>query len=147
VGQALGARDPDRAERSVWIAGFLNLLYLSAAGAVFALATPGIVQLFGGDGATREFAVRALRTLALGFPFYAYGMVVGSAFNGAGDTWTPTLINLGCFWVWELPMAWLLAHGGSGAQGINLAATSAFCAVALMGVAVFRLGRWKRIRV
>ncbi len=147
VGQALGARDPDRAERSVWIAGVLNLLYLSAAGAIFVLATPFIVHLFGGDGATREFAVRALRTLALGFPFYAYGMVVGNSFNGAGDTWTPTLINLGCFWLWELPLAWLLAHTGQGAEGINLAATSAFCALAVVGVLVFRRGRWKKVKV
>ncbi len=147
VGQALGARDPERAERSVWIAGFMNLLYLSAAGAIFVLATPAVVHLFGGDGATREFAVLALRTLALGFPFYAYGMVVGNSFNGAGDTWTPTLMNLGCFWAWELPLAWVLSRGPLGPQGINLAATSAFCALALVGVLLFRRGRWKQAKV
>jgi Na+-driven multidrug efflux pump len=147
VGQALGARDPERAERSVWIAAFLNLLYLGTTGAVLVLATSWLVRLFGGDAVTSRYAILCLRTLALGFPFYAFGMVVNMAFNGAGDTWTPTLINLLCFWVWELPVAWTLSHGRMGAMGINIAATSAFCALALVGSALFRRGRWKKVRV
>ncbi len=147
VGQALGARNPERAERSVWIAAFLNLLYLGTTGAILVLATSWVVRLFGGDAVTSRYAILCLRTLAFGFPFYAFGMVVTMAFNGAGDTWTPTLINVLCFWAWELPLAWTLSHGPIGAMGINIAATSAFCALALVGSALFRRGRWKKVRV
>lgn len=147
VGQALGAKDPDRAERAVWIAAFLNLGYLVAAGAVFVVATHAVVRAFGADADTTHYAVLSLRTLALGFPFYAFGMVMNMSFNGAGDTWTPTLINLFCFWVWELPFAWVLAHGPLQAQAINVAALSAFCLLAVVGIAFFRRGHWKKVRV
>jgi Na+-driven multidrug efflux pump len=106
------------------------------------------VHLFGGDAATAGHAVRALRTIALGFPFYAFGMVVNMAFNGAGDTWTPMWVNLLSFWAWELPAAWLLSRtAGLGASGINLAVTGAFCLVALVGSLLFRGGRWKTVKV
>jgi putative MATE family efflux protein len=148
VGQALGARDPERAERSVWIAAFLNLLYLAGAGLVFVLAASPVVGLFGGDPATTAYAAHALRIIALGFPLYAYAMVLGNAFNGAGDTWTPTVINLLAFWVWEIPAAWLFSGWlHLGPSGIAWAVTSAFCAMALLQAVLFRLGRWKAVRV
>jgi len=148
VGQALGARDPGRAERSVWIAASLTLCYLALAGAVLVAATPAVVRLFGGDPATNAYATAALRTIALGFPIYAYAMVIGNSFNGAGDTRTPTVINLVAFWVWEIPLAWALSHHTRlGAEGINVAVTSAFCLLALFGAVIFRRGRWKRVVV
>jgi Na+-driven multidrug efflux pump len=91
---------------------------------------------------------RLVRIVSAGFPFYAYGMVLTSAFNGAGDTWTPTLLNLFCFWFWEVPLAWLLSQGtGLGPSGVFLAITIAFSTLALVSAGVFRRGRWKRQRL
>ena len=89
-----------------------------------------------------------LRVIALGFPFYAYGMVVTQAFNGAGDTWTPTWLNLVIFWVWEIPLAYALAiplHFGP--RGLFAAVSIAFSTFAVVAVILFRRGRWKRIKV
>lgn len=144
VGQGLGARDPDRAERSVWIAGRMNLFFLGAIGTLFLLVAPQIVALFGGDPATSGYAARCLRIVSAGFFFYAYGMVLTQSFNGAGDTWTPTLLNLFCFWLWEIPLAWLLAHWmGLGPEGAFAAVTVAFSTVAVASAVLFRRGRWK----
>ena len=96
-------------------------------GVVFVALAGPIVSLFTSDPTVRSYAVGCLRIVALGFPFYAYGMVLTSAFNGAGDTWTPTWINLGCFWCWELPLAYVLAHyAGLGPYGVFWAAAIAF---------------------
>ena len=86
--------------------------------------------------------------MAAGFAFYAYGMVVTQAFNGAGDTRTPTAINLGCFWLGEIPLAMLLARGLElGPTGVYLAITAAFSAVAVVSITLFRRGRWKTVKV
>ncbi len=148
VGQGLGAGDPARAERSVWIAGFMNLCFLGGAGIFFIVAAPGIVGLFGGDSATNTYAVSCLRIVSAGFFFYAYGMVLTQSFNGAGDVWTPTLLNLLCFWVFEIPFAWFLAYrAGQGPQGVFIAITIAFSTLALLSAAIFRRGRWKTKQV
>ena len=85
---------------------------------------------------------------ALGFPFYALGMVLVQSFNGAGDTWTPTFINFGCFWMFELPLAWSLAHAaGQGPVGIFLAIAIAESSLAVVSAVVFRRGKWKTKRV
>jgi Na+-driven multidrug efflux pump len=92
--------------------------------------------------------VRCLRIVAAGFPFYAYGMVVTQAFNGAGDTWTPTWINLVCFWLLEIPLALVLSRTlKMGPTGVFIAVTVAFCSVAVSSVILFRKGAWKRVKV
>jgi putative MATE family efflux protein len=148
VGQALGARMPDRAERSVAIAGVMNVAFCGIAGLLFLLAAPWIVSLFGADAATAEYAVRGLRIMSAGFCFYAYGMVLTQSFNGAGDAWTPTMLNLVCFWLWEIPLAWLLAvRAGLGPDGIFTAVAIAFCTLTVASAALFRRGRWKLVEV
>jgi putative MATE family efflux protein len=148
VGQGLGAAKPDRAERAVWLAGFYNMLFLGAVGAVFVLCAEPIVRLFTHDPLVAPVAVVCLRVISYGFLFYAYGMVITNSFNGAGDTLTPTLINLVCFWLWELPLAyWLARHAGLGPQGVALAVTIAFSTVAVVSGLIFRRGRWKLRRV
>ena len=95
-----------------------------------------------------EFARDGLRVIAMGFVLYAYGMVLSQAFNGAGDTWTPTWINLGCFWLWQIPLAWLLAiELGMGPKGVYIAMTVAFSTLAVVSGIVFRRGHWKTRRV
>ncbi|HVZ78104.1 MAG TPA: MATE family efflux transporter, partial [Gemmatimonadaceae bacterium] len=148
VGQALGAGDPARAERSVWTAARYNLAFLGSLGVLFfALATP-IVHLFTGDAAVAHVAVNGLRIIAVGFPLYAFGMVLTQSFNGAGDTWTPTLINLGVFWVLDIPLAYVLAnHLHMGPPGGFAAVTVAYSVLAAVSAAAFRRGRWKAQRV
>lgn len=144
VGQNLGARSPERAERSVWLAGFYNMCFLGGVGLLFLLFAPGLIRLFTSDAAVGPFAVDCLRVVSCGFLFYAYGMVLTQAFNGAGDTLTPTLLNLAIFWLWELPMAYLLAvRFDFGPRGVFVAITIAFSTLALVSGLVFRRGRWK----
>ena len=148
VGQALGAGRPERAERAVWIAGFYNLCFLGTIGVLFvALARP-IVHVFTTDPLVVPYAVDALRIIALGFLFYAYGMVIAAAFNGAGDTLTPTVLNLVAFWLWEIPLAYVLAETlGFGPRGCYVAVTIAFSTFAVLAAALFRRGRWKTRKV
>jgi putative MATE family efflux protein len=148
VGQSLGARKPERAERSVWIAGFYNMIFLGAVGLTFVLAAPVLIRLFTSDAAVVPFGVACLRFVSCGFLFYAYGMVLTQAFNGAGDTWTPTWLNLFCFWLWEIPLAYVLAKVvGLGPPGVFIAITIAFSTLALASAALFRRGRWKLKKV
>jgi Na+-driven multidrug efflux pump len=92
--------------------------------------------------------VTYLRIVSLGFPFYAFGMVLNQSFNGAGDTWTPTWINLGCFWVFQIPLAWLLAvQLGMGPRGVFIAMTVAFSTLAIVSGVIFRRGHWKATQV
>ncbi len=144
VGQSLGARKPERAEESVWRAGFLNLCFLGALGLVFLVSAPWIVRIFTNDPEVSRHAVLALRIVSLGFPFYAYGMVISNAFNGAGDTTTPTVLNVVCFWLWEIPLAYVLAKPvGLGPTGVFIAITIAFSTLALISTTIFRRGKWK----
>jgi putative MATE family efflux protein len=144
VGQSLGAGKPDRAEQAVWIAGRYNMVVLGVVGLVFiALAGP-IIQLFTDDATAAPIGALALRTMSYGFVFYALGMVLTSAFNGAGDTWTPTWINLVCFWLWEIPLAYVLARViGLGPLGVFLAIMVGYSTLALVSTVLFRRGRWK----
>ncbi len=144
VGQALGAGKPDRADRSVWVASRYNLAFLATLGIVFVAFAPAIVGVFGDDPAVTWVASRALRIVALGFPLYAFGMVLTQAFNGAGDTWTPTWLNLVVFWLFEIPLAWLLARGvGLGPDGAFWAITAAFSVLAGAAALAWRRGRWR----
>ena len=144
VGQALGARNPDRAERAVWKAGFYNMCCLSVVGLIFVLFARPIIHIYTSDPNVVPYGVDCLRTVAYGFLFYAYGMVLTQSFNGAGDTRTPTIINLFVFWLWELPLAYALAIVfGMGPRGVFLAIMIAFSTLAVISAVVFRRGRWK----
>ena len=145
VGQALGAKDPERAERAVWKAGFYNMIFLGIVGLVFVLFAPQIIWFYTSDPQVAQYGVDCLRIVAYGFLFYAYGMVLGQSFNGAGDTWTPTIINLFVFWLWEIPLAYVLSKTlGMGPRGVFLAIMIAFSTLAVVSAIVFRQGRWKR---
>jgi putative MATE family efflux protein len=144
VGQALGARKPERAERAVWKAGFYNFIFLGTVGLIFVVFARQIIGLFTTDAAVAPYGVDCLRIVASGFLFYAYGMVLTQSFNGAGDTWTPTIINLFVFWLWELPLAYLLGIVfGFGPRGVFLAITIAFSTLAIVSALFFRRGKWK----
>ena len=148
VGQSLGAGDPDRAERAAWLASRYNMVVLGAVGLVFIIVAGPIVGLFTHDPVALPTGALGLRTMSFGFVFYALGMALTQAFNGAGDTWTPTWINLGCFWLWEIPLAYVLARVWDfGPQGVFLAITIGYSTLALVSVVLFRRGSWKLRRV
>lgn len=148
VGQNLGAGKPDRAEQAVWRAGFYNLVFLGVIGTGFVLFAERIISAFTQDPQVVPFGVACLRTVSLGFLFYAYGMVMGQAFNGAGAVWTPTFINLICFWLWQLPLAYALAHTFKhGPRGVFAAITIAWSTYAVVSALLFKRGRWKLKKV
>jgi putative MATE family efflux protein len=144
VGQGLGAKKPERAEAAVWMASFYNLCFLGTVGIVFVAFAEPIVRLFTQDPLVQPFAVTGLRVVALGFPFYAYGMVVNQSFNGAGDTWTPTYLNLFVFWLFEIPLAYVLCtRTDMGPAGVFWAITLAFSLLAVLSAILFKRGKWK----
>jgi putative MATE family efflux protein len=148
VGQALGAGNPERAERAVWQAGFYNMVFLGIVGLIFIFFAPQIIWFYTDDPNVSVYGIACLRTVAYGFLFYAYGMVLGQSFNGAGDTWTPTIINLFVFWLWEIPLAYVLGVVmGLGPYGVFYSMTIAFSTLAVVSAIVFRRGKWKTRRV
>jgi putative MATE family efflux protein len=148
VGQNLGAGKPDRAERSVWLAAFFNMLFLAVVAVVFIAYAERFVGFFGVHSAALSYGVDCLRYISYGYVFYAYGMVIVQAFNGAGDTLTPTYINLGCYWFLQIPLAYTLARpAGLDAQGVFIAITVAESLLAVVGIMVFRRGQWKLKKV
>ncbi len=148
VGQNLGAAKPDRAEQSVWRACVYNAGVLGVLGIVFVLFADVVVGWFTQDPAVKPLATNGLRIVSAGFPFYAAGYVLTAAFNGAGDTVTPTLINLGCFWAFELPLAYALARTfGYGPPGVFWALAVSFSVMSIVSGWLFRQGRWKLKRV
>jgi Na+-driven multidrug efflux pump len=148
VGQNLGAGKPERAEAAAWTAGKYNTMCLVAVGAIFLLFAPQLIGAFSTDRDVLPYGVQCLRIVAAGFLFYGYGMVLSMSFNGAGDTRTPTLINLLCLWCLEIPLAWVLAYPvGLGPTGVFIAVAVAFSVLALVSAALFRQGRWKTRRV
>jgi len=145
VGQNLGAGRPDRAERSAWLAGILNTVFLLGVAVVFVTAAGPMIRLFSTEAAVVAAGISCLRWVSYGYPFYAWGMVMVQGFNGAGDTYTPTVINIFCYWLFQLPLAWALAHSaGFGATGVFMAIMIAEAALAVVVVVVFRRGKWKQ---
>jgi len=145
VGQSLGARDPQRAERAVWIAAGYDMAVMAVVSVVFVFFAHPIVGLFTHSPDAAAIGAQALRTMSYGFVFYALGMVVTQSFNGAGDTWTPTWINLFCFWLWEIPLAYVLSHVlNLGPQGVFISITIGYSTLALVSTILFRRGRWKQ---
>lgn len=148
VGQNLGAGKPERAERAVYQAGFYNMAFLGCLGVLLVIFASQIAALFSGDPEVIRHATNCLRFISYGYGFYAWGMVTVQAFNGAGDTLTPTLINLACQWALQIPLAWALAFpAGLGATGVFAAIPIAESILALVGIWAFRRDSWKRQRI
>lgn len=145
VGQNLGARRPERAEASVWRVGLYNMVFLGALGLVFIAIPEPLIALFTTNSSVIRYGADCLRVLSYGYVFYAYGMVLVQAFNGAGDTTTPTIINLFCYWAVQIPLAWFLGiRLELGAHGAYWAVPAAEGLLAVIGIWVFRKGRWKK---
>ena len=144
VGQNLGAEKPERAERSVWTAGFLNAGILAIAGLFFIIFPNVVIDIFTQEPAVAAYGRDCLRIVGYGYAFYGLGMVMESSFNGAGDTWTPTYLNFFVFWLIEIPLAYVLAnHFGWGPQGVFWAITISFSILAVAAALLFRRGKWK----
>jgi putative MATE family efflux protein len=144
VGQNLGAKRPDRAEQSVWRTGLYNMLFLGGIGLFFIVFATPIVRLFNNDPQVVALAATCLRILSCGNIGFAYGMVMLQAFNGAGDTTTPTIVNLFGFWFLEIPLAYVLAiHAHLQQNGVYISMVVAESVVAIAGVILFRRGKWK----
>jgi len=144
VGQNLGAGDTRRAERAVWITGWINMVFLALVALGFLVAAEQVVRVFSDDEIVVAYATDCLLIVSASYVFWAYGMVLMMAFNGAGDTTTPTWINLLVFWVLQIPLAYGLALPlGMGPRGVFIAIAAAQTALALVSLVVFRQGRWK----
>lgn len=143
VGQALGARKPSRAKLAVAITARYNFAFMMLVGIVFIVLPEPFVRIFATDPVIIDYGSACLRYLAYGYGFYALGMVMVQALNGAGDTFTPMIINLVCFWLIQIPLAWYLAEtAGFGARGVFAAITIAESLIAVLALWVFRRGRW-----
>jgi putative MATE family efflux protein len=148
VGQNLGAGKPDRAERSVWITGFSNMVFLGVVAVIFVIFAEPMIRIFTTAPEVVRYGVSCLRLISYGYIFYAYGMVMVQSFNGAGDTFTPTLINLFCYWLFQIPLAYYLAmKTGLGAEGVFWAIPVAESMLALVAVLAFKRGKWKERQV
>jgi putative MATE family efflux protein len=148
VGQNLGAGKPDRAETSVWRACAYNVIVLAIVGLLFVIFADTVIGWFTHDPDVAPMATLGLRIISSGFPFYAAGYVITQSFNGAGDTVTPTLINLGCFWCFEIPLAYVLGRTlGYGPPGVFWAMAIAFSVMSVVSSLIFRRGGWKAMRV
>lgn len=148
VGQNLGARKPDRAEASVWKTGKYNAVFMLAVSVVYLIFAPEIIGFFSQAVPVVESGALCLRIITAGYLFYAYGMVVTQAFNGSGDTRTPTRINLVAFWLFQLPFAYVASQTlEMGPMGVFLAITLAEVLLSVLAVVAFRKGKWKTFQV
>ena len=148
VGQNLGAQLPDRAEQSVWKAAKYNMFFLVTVAILFFTGAEWIMMFFTTNKDVIASGVKCLRFVSLGYAFYGYGMVVSQSFNGAGDTKTPTIINLFGFWAFQIPLAYVLAKTlGFGETGVFLAIPVAESAIAVVAIILFKRGKWKTIKV
>ena len=148
VGQNLGAEKPDRAERSVWRASKYNAIFMAAIGIVMIVLAPQIIALFSTEPEVIRYGTSCLRILGVGYPMYAVGMIIIQALNGAGDTATPSVMNLICFWLIQIPLAyWLATAADFGPDGVILAIVIAETILTAMAVIVFRKGKWRFAQV
>jgi MATE family, multidrug efflux pump len=148
VGQNLGANKPERAEQAVWRTGFYNMLFLGSVGVFFILMAEPIARLFTHDAAVIPLAATCLRIISYGNIGYAYGMVMLQAFNGAGDTVTPTIVNFFGFWVVEIPLAyWLAIPMHLHSNGAYIAIVVAECSIAATSAVLFKRGKWKKQKI
>lgn len=148
VGQNLGAQQPERAEQSVWKTAKYNAILMALVSLLFLLFAPQFVHFISQDEAVASVAVKALRIVCLGYVFYGVGMVMMNAFNGAGDSRTPTWINFFGFWMFQIPLAYWLAIGlNMGPTGIFIAILSAESLIIIAFVILFKRGAWKKVKV
>ncbi|MBU8892094.1 MAG: MATE family efflux transporter [Bacteroidales bacterium] len=148
VGQNLGAKKPDRAERAVWTTGYINMFLLGIVSVIFIAEPHFFIRLFIENQDVVNSGARGLRIISFGFIFYAMGMVMIQAFNGAGDTKTPTLINVICFWIIEIPLAYFFATAnGMNESGVYIAIIIAESVMASIAMWLFKKGNWKRKEV
>ncbi len=148
VGQSLGAGEPQRARTAVLRTGLWNVAFLGSVGVVFIIVAPWVIHLFTHDADVVPVAVNCLRIFCCGNIAYAYGMVLMQAFNGSGDTLTPTYINLFGFWILEIPLAWYLAmHTGMRVNGVFVSVVVAQSVIVLISLVLFRRGRWMRQKI
>lgn len=148
VGQNLGAQQPDRAAKSVLKTAKYNMIFMLAVTVFSILLAPWIISFFTNDSAVSNYAVTALRIISSGYIFYGMGMVMANAFNGAGDTRTPTWINLIGFWLFQIPLAYLLSmYFDMGVNGIFWAVPISETFIALMSFYLFQKGNWKKVKV
>jgi putative MATE family efflux protein len=148
VGQNLGAKQPERAESSVWRTGLYNMIFLGVVGVIFVIFATPIVRLFTSDAEVIPLAAACLRIVSYGNIGYAYGMVMLQAFNGAGDTITPTIVNLFGFWLFEIPLAYFLAiPAGMQARGAYFSIVAAEALIAGVSILLFKRGYWKRQKI
>ncbi|SEE43592.1 putative efflux protein, MATE family [Tenacibaculum sp. MAR_2010_89] len=148
VGQNLGANKPDRAEKSVWITSKYCAYFMGIVSVVYILFASTFLEWFSNNPEVVSNGALCLQVIAAGYIAYAYGMVVIQSFNGSGDTKTPTLINFGCFWLFQLPFAYLMAITFDfGPQGVFWAITLAEVLIAIIGILLFKKGKWKTVKV
>ncbi|MBL9207516.1 MAG: MATE family efflux transporter [Opitutaceae bacterium] len=144
TGQNLGAKQPDRAEAAVRLATRYNVIFLGIVGVIFVVCAQPLISFFTDDPEVRGHGVKALWIVSLAFPLYAAGMCLEGAFNGSGDTWTPTRLNFFCFWLGQVPLAWVLAVPCRlGPVGVFIAVPVSFTVLTLWSALLFRKGRWK----
>ncbi len=144
VGQNLGAKQPDRAEKSVWFTAYANMAFLLIMALIFIIIPDKLVGIFSNEPEVIRVGVQCLRIMSYGYVFYALGMVMAQSFNGAGDTNTPTLLNFVCFWLIEVPLAYFLAMvAGFNETGVFLSITISESILGILGVIIFRRGKWK----
>ncbi len=148
VGQNLGAKQPDRAEKSVWRTAILNMFFLILVTIVFILFAPTLIQLFTDEPGVVAAGVLSLQIISAGYVFFGYAMVLGASFNGAGDTRTPTITNFICFWMIEIPLAYFLAVGSDwGPSGVYWSIAISEALLAIMLIYIFRQGKWKLVEI
>ena len=144
VGQNLGANLPERAERSAWHAAKYNAIFMALVAVFMLLLAPQITALFSNDPEVLRYGTSCLRILGIGFPMYAVGMIMIQALNGAGDTATPSALNLLSFWAIQIPLAfWLATKLGYGPDGVFVAIVVSESLLTILSIIVFRRGRWK----
>lgn len=148
VGQNLGAGQPERAEKSVWITALFNMGVLMLIGALFYIFATDLVMLFAAEEEVISIGAQCLQVICYGYLFYSWGMIMTQAFNGAGDTTTPTLLNFICFWAVEIPVAYFLAMNlGFEEYGVFLSIVLAESLLGILGIWMFRKGKWKLRKV
>ncbi|UZR93971.1 MATE family efflux transporter [Chondrinema litorale] len=148
VGQNLGAKKPEMAEKAVWLASFYNMIFLGLISALFFIRANDFVGIFTSEPQVVSQATLSLKIICCGYIFFAYGMVISQSFNGAGDTFTPTLINFICYWLVQIPLAWFSSvYFGFGVAGVYFAIAFSLSLLAIISIILFRQGRWKKVMV
>ncbi|HEX2683258.1 MAG TPA: MATE family efflux transporter [Ferruginibacter sp.] len=148
VGQNLGAGHPERAERSVWRTAFLTFCFFAVVAVIFFVFGENLMRFFIQDKTAVAEGTKCLHILAIGYVFFAYGMIISQAFNGAGDTRTPTYINLFVFWLLQIPLAYFMSkYLEMGTAGVYIAIGVAETVLAIVGIIIFRKGNWKMVKV